>query len=79
MACRGAAIDRDRGSLDVPRAFGAQEERERGDVLRLAEAADAALAERLGAQLLDRATQCRRALPAQLILPLGRCCRDESR
>jgi hypothetical protein len=68
---RGAAIDRDRGSLDVPRALGAQEQRERGDVLRLAEAAHVALAERLGTQFVDRPPQRRRALAAQLFLPLG--------
>ena len=51
---RRAAIDRDRRALDMP-AFGAgQEHRQLGDVLRLADAAQAALAQRLLAHLLGR-------------------------
>src|SRR5919197_2814905 len=71
MAGRAAAIDRDRGSLDVPGAFRAQEQRQRGDILRLAEAARVALAERLGPQLLDGSARRRRALAVHLLLPLG--------
>ncbi len=71
VAGRRAAIDRDGSALDVPRAVGAQEQRERGNILGLAEAAHVALGERLGAQLVDRPARCRRALPAQLVLPLG--------
>src|SRR5215472_10372395 len=71
MARRSPAIDRDGGALDVPSALGAQKQRERRDVLGLAEAARVALGERLRAQLVDRPTQRRRALPAQLLLPLG--------
>ena len=72
VARRRAAIDRDGGALDVPRALGAQEQRKRRNILGLAEAAHVALGERLGAQLVDRPAQRRRALPAQLVLPLAR-------
>src|SRR5258707_8712888 len=71
MARRRAAIDRDGGTLDVARAIGAQEEGQRRNVLGLAEPAHVAFGQRLGAQLVDRPAQGRRALPAQLVLPLG--------
>ena len=71
VARRRAAIDRDGGALDVARALGAQEQRQRRNVLGLAEPAHVALGQRLGAQLVDRSAQRRRALPAQLVLPLG--------
>ena len=62
------AIDRDRRALDVARTLGTQEQRQRGDVLRLAEAARVVLDEGLGPQLLDRLAERRRALLAQLFL-----------
>src|SRR6476619_7898959 len=65
------AIDRDRRALDVARTLGTQEQRQRGDVLGLAEAARVVLDESLGPQLLDRLAERRRALLAQLLLPLG--------
>jgi len=64
VARRRAAIDRDGGTLDVARALGAQEQRQRRNVLGLAEPAHVALGQRLGAQLVDRPAQGRRALPA---------------
>src|SRR5262249_9864967 len=69
---RRAAIDRDRGALDVARALRAQEQRERGDVLDLSDPACAALGERGGAQFLDRLTARGGALRQQLLLALGR-------
>src|SRR5262245_4729731 len=71
MPRRGTTVDRDRRALDVTCALRAQEQRERGNVLRGAEAARVALGERLGAQLVDRSSQCRRALFAELLLPFG--------
>ena len=40
------AVDRDRRALDVPRALGAEEQRKLGDILRLADAAQAVLRHR---------------------------------
>ena len=71
MAGSRAAVDRDRGALDVTPAFGAQEQRERGNVFRLAEAAHVVLDQRLRPQFLDCLAQRRRPLLAQLFLPLG--------
>src|SRR5262245_28016785 len=57
-----AAIDRDGRALNMPRALGAQEQGERGDVFDLADAPDAALRQRRRPQLLDRLAGCGRPL-----------------
>src|SRR4051812_44123784 len=44
---RLSAVDRDRGALDMARALAAQEQRQRGDVLRLADAAQPVLLHQL--------------------------------
>src|SRR5262245_26806429 len=69
---RGAAIDRDRGALDLARGFRAQEQSERGDIFRRAHAAGPALGEALGAHCFDRLALRRRALLHQLLGALGR-------
>src|SRR5712691_3959549 len=68
---RSAAVDGDRHALDLPRAFRAQEQRERRDVLGLGNAADAAARQDLLAYLLDRLARRLRALRPQPRGPLG--------
>src|SRR4051794_16687149 len=63
QSCRLAAIDRDGGALDVPGAGAAQEQRQLGNVLRLADAAQAVLLHCLLARLVGRDAACLRALP----------------
>ena len=66
-----AAIDSDRGALDVPRLFRAKEQGQRGNILRLAEPADAVLGGGLGLQLIDRLAGRLGAHFDQLVEALG--------
>src|SRR6476620_297289 len=66
-----AAIDRDRGALNVARLLRAEEQRQRGDILRLAEPAQPILDGGLLLQLVDRLAGRLRALLEELIEALG--------
>src|SRR5436190_21628386 len=66
-----AAIDGDRGTLDVARLLRTEEQRQRGNVLGLTEPAQPILDGGLLLQLVDRLAGCLRALLEQLIETLG--------
>src|SRR5712672_4340196 len=65
------AIDGDRGALDVARLLRTEEQRQRGNILRLAEPAQPVLDGGLLLQLIDRLAGRLRALFEKLIEPLG--------
>src|SRR5215468_7496468 len=71
-ARRCTTVDGDRVADDVAALLRAQEHGERGDLLRLALTADAALRERFLAQILDRPALRRGALLQQHLRALGR-------
>src|SRR5882724_6937340 len=68
VADRRAAIDGDRGALNVTRLLRTEEQRQRGNILRLAEPAQAVLGGRLLLQLVDRLAGRLRALIEELIV-----------